>query len=236
MRISPNLTLTASTLAFALASAPAAAQVAQDAPTVPGQAAADTVEQDPATTGGDVVVTGIRRSLSTAQEVKRNSDQIVDTIIAEDIGKLPDNNASEAIARVTGVQVNRSGDEANGVLIRGLPNVATTVQGREIFTADGRFVQVQDFPADSLAALEVFKANTAVNLEGGIAGLINVKLRRPFDLEKEGLTVAGGGRVIYYDQSRKYDRRAAFWSAAGPTPGSAKSACWSTRPIHRPTI
>lgn len=171
------------------------------APADPSTAAGPATEQS---LDSDIVVTGLRRSLAEAADVKRNADQIVDTVVAEDIGKLPDNNASEAIARITGVQVNRSGDEANGVLIRGLPNVATTLQGREIFTADGRSVAVQDFPADSLAALEVFKANTAENLEGGIAGLINVKLRRPLDLP-EGLTIAGGGRVIYYDQARKYD-------------------------------
>lgn len=191
--------LTASAFALALGSVPAAAQVAQETPSTPG----DPVEEDEATTGGDVVVTGIRRSLGDAQEVKRNSDQILDTVVAEDIGKLPDNNASEALARVTGVQVSRFADEANTVLIRGLPNVATTVQGREIFTADVRSVAVQDFPADSLAALEVFKANTAVNLEGGIAGLLNVKLRRPFDIE--GFRIAGGVRGTYNDQSRKFD-------------------------------
>ena len=185
------------------------AQTSQDQPppaltTEPDLGASNFVKAAPNNQSGDIVVTGIRRSLQTAQQIKKNADQIVDSIVAEDIGKLPDNNASEAIARVTGVQVNRSGDEANGVLIRGLPNIETTVQGREIFTADGRSVAVQDFPADSLAALEVFKANTAVNIEGGIAGLINVRLRRPFDLP-DGLTVAGGGRVIYYDQSKKFD-------------------------------
>jgi outer membrane receptor for ferrienterochelin and colicin len=105
----------------------------------------------------DIVVTGIRQSLSSAQNIKANSDAIVDALVAEDIGKFPDNNAAEAIARVTGVQVTRYGDEANGVLIRGLPNVQTTVQGREIFTADGRSVSIQDFPAQALSKVEVYK-------------------------------------------------------------------------------
>ncbi|MGU3314128.1 TonB-dependent receptor [Sphingomonas sp. M6A6_1c] len=151
----------------------------------------------------DIVVTGLRQSLASAQNLKRNNVAIVDALVAEDIGKFPDNNAAEALARVTGVQVERFRDEANGVVIRGLPNVQTTLQGREIFTADGRTVSFQDFPAQSLAKLEVFKNTTADNLEGGIAGLINIGLRRPFDFK--GFQIAGAVRGTYNDQSRKYD-------------------------------
>ncbi|MEG8038573.1 TonB-dependent receptor [Sphingomonas sp. LR60] len=158
---------------------------------------------DEAGPADDIVVTGIRQSLSSAQNIKANSNAIVDALVAEDIGKFPDNNAAEAIARVTGVQVTRYGDEANGVLIRGLPNVQTTVQGREIFTADGRSVSIQDFPAQALSKVEVYKATTADNLEGGIAGLIDVGLRRPFDFK--GFQLAGAARGVYNSESRKLD-------------------------------
>ncbi len=153
--------------------------------------------------GGEIVVTGLRSSLRSAQALKRNSDSIVDAIVAEDIGKLPDNNASEALARITGVQVNRSNDEANGVLVRGLPDLTTTFNGREIFTAEGRGVALQDFPAGALAALEVYKSGTADLIEPGLAGLINVRARRPFDFD--GLEIAGGVRGSYNDQSGKFD-------------------------------
>jgi len=66
---------------------------------------------------------------------------------------------SEAIARITGVQMTRYFDEANGVLIRGLPNVQTTVQGREIFTAEGRLVAIPDFPAQALSPVEVLQGD-----------------------------------------------------------------------------
>lgn len=88
--------------------------------------------------------------------------------MAEDIGKLPDNNASEALARITGAQVGRYNDEANQVLIRGLPDVTTTFNGRELFTAENRFVQLQDFPAGALAALEVYKSSTSDLIEPGL--------------------------------------------------------------------
>ena len=189
-----------------MAVALAAPAQAQDAAPPQDQAAAGATPapaDQNATSTADIVVTGIRQSLSNAQNIKRNSDAIVDALVAEDIGKFPDNNAAEAIARVTGVQVTRYADEANGVLIRGLPNVQTTVQGREIFTADGRSVSIQDFPAQALSRVEVYKATTAENLEGGIAGLIDVGLRRPFDFK--GFQIAGAARGVYNTESRKVD-------------------------------
>ncbi len=176
------------------------AQTTLPAPADTAAAAVGTAQDDQQQ---DIVVTGLRQSLASAQNLKRNNVAIVDALVAEDIGKFPDNNAAEALARVTGVQVERFRDEASGVVIRGLPNVQTTLQGREIFTADGRTVSFQDFPAQSLAKLEVFKNTTADSLEGGIAGLINIGLRRPFDFK--GFQVAGAVRGTFNDQSRKYD-------------------------------
>ncbi|MFK3890530.1 TonB-dependent receptor [Sphingomonas sp. NPDC079357] len=178
---------------------------AQDAP-LPQEASAVAPTSPVATTGpaaDDIVVTGVRASLRSAQALKRDSASILDAVVAEDIGKLPDNNASEALARVTGVQVNRSNDEANGVLIRGLGDISTTFNNREIFTAENRGVALQDFPAGALAALEVYKSGTADLIEPGLAGLVNVRSRRPFDFN--GFEIAGGIRGAYNDQSGKLD-------------------------------
>ena len=158
----------------------------------------------PAVPAGDIVVTGYRGSLGSAQAIKRNSDAILDAVVAQDIGKLPDNTAAESIARVTGVQVNRYSDEVSQVIVRGLPDVATTFNGRDIFTAELRRSQLQDFPAGALAGLEVYKSGTADLLEPGLAGLINVRSPRPFDFT-EKFVVAGGIRGTYNDQSKKYD-------------------------------
>lgn len=160
-----------------------------------GEASASAVDE--------VVVTGLRESLRSAQQIKRNSDAILDAVVAEDIGKLPDNTAAETLARITGVQVERFSDEANRVLIRGLPDVATTYNGREIFTAELRRVQLQDFPAQALAGIEVYKSGTADIVEPGLAGLINVRTRRPFDFKD--WFVGGGIRGTYNDQTKKYD-------------------------------
>lgn len=146
-----------------------------------------------------IVVTGLRRSLESAASIKRNSDAIVDAIVAEDIGKLPDTFASSALARVTGVTVTRGGGESAGVTVRGLPDISTTYNGREIFTAEGRFVQIQDFPAGTVAALEVFKASPANLIEGGIGGQVNVRGRRPFDFR--GTELSGSLNAVRWEQS-----------------------------------
>ncbi|MGN7097023.1 TonB-dependent receptor [Brevundimonas diminuta] len=151
----------------------------------------------------DVVVTGLRGSLRSAQALKRNADEVMDAIVAEDIGKLPDVNASESLARVTGIQVERGGGEASRVIVRGLPDVATTYNGRDIFTDQGRSVAMQDFPAAAIAALEVYKSSSAWRLESGIAGLINVRSRRPFDFD--GFELSASMKGSYATQSESYD-------------------------------
>lgn len=153
-----------------------------------------------------IVVTGIRQSIASAQSIKQNSDQIVDVIVAEDIGKLPDITASASLARITGVQVNRAAGEAAEVRVRGLPDLTTTYNGREIFTAEGRSVALQDFPAASVAALEVYKSATADLIEGGIAGLINVRSRKPFDFR--GFRVFASLNGVHFDQSQALDYNA----------------------------
>jgi TonB-dependent receptor len=157
---------------------------------------------DSAATDETIVVTGVRASLSSAQSIKRLAPQIVDSIVAEDIGKLPDNTVSDALQRVTGVQVTRGAGEAGTVLIRGLPNTATLLNGREAFTGTGRGVALQDIPAELLAGVDVYKTSTPDLVEGGVAGVIDVRLRRPFDFK--GLEIAGGGRGVYSDQSDKW--------------------------------
>src|SRR5687767_9703066 len=210
-------------LACAFLAAPAAAQTtdpatppdptveAQEQPVDPDAGSAETDDavqttggQDQATPGDEtIVVTGLRRSLQSAKNIKRNSEQIVDAIVAEDIGKLPDVTASAALARIPGVQVNRAAAEAAQVQIRGLPDLSTTYNSREIFTANDRFVAIQDFPAGSVAALEVFKSGTANLIEGGLGGQVNVRSRRPFDFK--GLELSGSFNIVKFEASGKWD-------------------------------
>ncbi|ESQ82612.1 hypothetical protein ABENE_20865 [Asticcacaulis benevestitus DSM 16100 = ATCC BAA-896] len=182
------------------------AAVAQDvAPPTTAQAtekvdAANKAKEDQGTL---VVVKGYRASLRSAQQIKRKSDSIIDAVVAEDIGKLPDVNAAESLARLPGIQITHGSDEGSGVLVRGLPDVATTVNGRDISTAELRRVQLQDFPSGALAGIEVYKSGSADLLEPGLAGLINVRTRRPFDFK--GFEIDGAIRETYNDQNEKFN-------------------------------
>ncbi len=155
-----------------------------------------------------IVVTGLRASLQSAQSQKKRSDKIVDSIVAEDIGKLPDVAVSDTAARIPGIQVERRGGEASRVLVRGLDrfNYTTTYNGREIFTAETRSVALQDFPAGGISAIDVFKTSSADLVEPGIAGLINVRSRRPFDFEDS--EIAGSVWGVYPDKSRDLEPNA----------------------------
>ncbi|MEO8177112.1 MAG: TonB-dependent receptor [Sphingomicrobium sp.] len=209
MRRSSFIFCSTSALAIAVTAAPASAQVSDPAaPVDPAAEAQTSPAPDPAagqaTTDDDetIVVTGLRRSLQTSQNIKKNSDQIVDVVVAEDIGKLPDRTVSEALARVPGVTVERASAEAGDVFVRGLRDPATTYNGRDIFTAEARSVAPQDFPAGGVAALEVFKSQTADQIEGNLAGLINVRSRRPFDFA--GLEIAGSVNATYADLAKDW--------------------------------
>ena len=160
----------------------------------PGAAAA------PAPAGGGiatVTVSGIRASIRSAEQIKRDAEQVVDSINADDIGKFPDRAAGDALQRIAGVQVGRNLGETGTVIIRGLPDVATTIEGNEIFTGTGRRLSYQDLPVNSIAGLDVYKSSTANQFEGGIAGLVNVRLRAPFDFK--GYTASG-----YLETRRNY--------------------------------
>ena len=180
----------ASLIALAAFAQPAIAQT-----TASGQTGA----QPAPPASDDIVVTGIRGSLGSAQALKENAIAVTDSIVAEDIGKLPDNTVSDALQRVTGIQVARGAGEAGQVLIRGLPNVTSYINGREIFTGTGRGVALQDIPAELVAGVDVYKTSTPDLIEGGVGGRIDIRLRRPFDFPT-GWTFAGSARALYSDK------------------------------------
>ena len=129
-----------------------------------------------------VVVTGARESADSAQKRKRADDGIVDSVVAADIHKLPDLSVSEAVQRVTGVQIVRDRGEGSVVSVRGLTQVETTLNGREVFTAGaGRTLDFADIASEMVAGIDVYKSASAERIEGGLGGTIDLRTRRPFD-------------------------------------------------------
>ena len=144
----------------------------------------------------EIVVTGIRQSLAKAQAIKKNSANVVDSIVADDIGKFPDRTVAAALQRVPGVQVTvGNNNEIVNPIIRGLGDILTTLDGREIFTGTGRGFSYQDLPAEALAGADVYKSNSANLIEGGVAGTIDLRLHKPFDFDD--FTLALNGKATY---------------------------------------
>ena len=170
------------TTAFAMLGSPAFAQDAT------GQDSATTADE----TGDDaIVVTGIRSSLATALGEKRSTDNIVEVIQAEDIGKLPDQNLAEVLENVTGVQITRQAGVGNAVQIRGTDANRTEINGvSTVGSGAGRSgISFEDLPAALIASVEVTKVPTAQTIEGSVGGTINLRTIRPLDL-KEPLIAA----------------------------------------------
>jgi len=103
-------------------------------------AIAQTSDTDTAGGNEEIVVTGIRATLENALENKRKADVILDGISADDLGNFPDLNLGEALQRITGVQIDRSGDRRDATIsVRGLPGAftQTTVMGQNIASPRG---------------------------------------------------------------------------------------------------
>ena len=153
----------------------------------------------------EIVVTGIRGSLRKAIDIKRNSDNIIDALVAEDIGKFPDQNLAESMQRITGVAVDRMRGEGSMVSIRGLGPEFTRVliNGRSALSGGSescagscpgelrtqtRVFRFESMQAELVQAVEVHKSAKANLLEAGLGGTINIRTRRPFD--------NGGERIL----------------------------------------
>ena len=141
----------------------------------------------------EIVAIGIRGSLQRSAAMKRSDDRIVDAVVAEDIGKLPDNNVAEALQRVTGVSINRDFGVGSEVSIRGLPQNRVELNGRSTLGTGRNGIDFQDFPAGFLSAVEVIKSPTPEMIEGALGGTINLRTARPLDLYKPRMAISVEG-------------------------------------------
>ena len=137
--------------------------------------------------GEDVVIaTGIRQTLENALGEKREADSLIEVILAEDIGKLPDQNLAEVLENITGIQITRTAGVGTGVQIRGTNDNRTEINGvSTVGAGTGRGgISFEDVSASIIAGLEVIKAPEAETIEGSVGGTINLRTIRPLDLDK----------------------------------------------------
>ncbi len=165
--------------------------------------AAPAFAQDATTTEDEedaIVVSGFRASLENAVNEKKNNDQIVESVSAEDIGKLPDASIGESIARLPGVTSQRLNGRSNNISIRGFgPDFSqTTLNGREqTSTGDNRAVEFDQYPSEIVSQVVVYKSPTASLVGQGLVGTIDIRTVRPLDYGKSVLAV--GARGTYAD-------------------------------------
>jgi TonB-dependent receptor len=132
-----------------------------------------------------ITITGVRESQEKAIEVKRLAPSIQDSISAENIGQLPDVTITDALQRITGVQINRDGGVGTSVDVRGLPQVGTMLNGEAFITPDQIDAQQPDFttlPATLFNQVDVIKSPTSAQTTTGISGAIDLHTYRPWDL------------------------------------------------------
>lgn len=187
----------ASVLALGIAM-PAYAQVAENAPVEnppSGPVAPGTTEEEPA---ADIVVTGIRGSLAASARTKRNATVIVDSVSAEDVGKLPDVSIADSLARIPGVTAQRLEGRDQRLSIRGLgPDFSTTLlNGREQVTVgDNRGVEYDQYPSEFFQNVNVYKGADPALIAAGISGTVDLRMLRPLDQSKRTVVVSARGQM-----------------------------------------
>ncbi|QNO28170.1 TonB-dependent receptor [Sphingopyxis sp. OPL5] len=164
--------------------------------------------------GDEIVVSGIRASLEQAADIKREADQVVDVITAEDVGKLPDANVAEALQRVTGVQITRVFGEGQSVSVRGLQQVRVEVDGRTLLGWSarlsppendqlGRSSGLDSVPSSLFGRLEVRKSPLASQAEGGLGGTVNLVTPKPLSFKEPTVSLRVQG--VYSENSDKFE-------------------------------
>ncbi|MDR7331115.1 TonB-dependent receptor [Roseateles asaccharophilus] len=185
----PRWTPLALAISAALAGQAAHAQTQTAAPAAAASAAkAETNQLD------TVVVTGIRRSIQSAIDRKKNASTVTDSIVAEDIDQFPDKNVGEALSRITGVQLSREFGEGSQVSIRGVePDLnRVEINGMSVLGTNGgagRGAELRELASELIASIDVVKGSTADVTEGGVGGTVRINTRKPLDFTKR--TIAG---------------------------------------------
>ncbi|WP_428312887.1 TonB-dependent receptor [Hydrocarboniphaga sp.] len=201
----------------AAAESAAPAEPAASAETAaPAEPAVSAAPEEPAASADagaaeEIIVTGRRKAIQAASDIKKNSDTMVDSVVADEAGKLPDNSITEVLQRIPGITMSRwnsSGDsfnvEGTGIQVRGLSNPSSMLNGREIFGANGgSALSWGEVTPELMAGVDVYKAGRANMLEGGTGGAIDLRTKMPFDYQEPAVQGALG--LSYGDLVGKAD-------------------------------
>jgi iron complex outermembrane receptor protein len=216
------LTTVVSSGALILAPGLKAQQTATQSSSAAGETSKDSLQE--------VVVTGFRAALQSALDSKRKSELPIESVAAEDLGKMPDQNVAESLQRLPGVQIDRSQGQGTAVLIDGLRQNLTTLNGdifltgKEFYVSgeasgggaggNAQYASLEGIPSEEIGGIDVIKNPSAAITEGGLGGTINLKTRDPL-AQPQGLTIGGNFRESYGQGSGQ-------WTPVGALVGSFK--------------
>ncbi|WP_420145633.1 TonB-dependent receptor [Sphingobium sp.] len=193
-----------------------------------------TAPQGTEPTNEDIIVTGIRASQKASIDIKRDSISVVDSIVAEDLGKLPDQNVAESLQRVAGVTIERNRGEGRYITVRGFgPKFnAVTVNGRTLATDNnGREFSFDVLPSEIIAGADVFKSPQA-NINGAsIGATVDVHTLRPID-QKEKFAFSGSAGQMWAELADKFNPEisgVASWRNEDRTIGLSLSGVYTKR-------
>src|SRR6267378_1460816 len=201
----------------------------------------------------EIVVTGIRKSLDVSLEVKRDSTQLTEVITAEDIGKMPDKNVADSLARLPGITTSAAGaneggfDENDRVSMRGTnPSLTQTlINGHGVAAGDwfvldqvqqvGRSVSFTLLPSEIVSQIVVHKSSQASLVEGGVAGSVDIITRKPLEFSKP-LTFQASAGAVYADLPSKTDPQFSAlgnWKNEAGNFGVMLQGFWEARHLRR---
>lgn len=191
------------------------------AATPPGDSQSNTAAAAAATpvagAADEVVVTGFRSSLQKGIALKRDAVGERDSIVAEDIGKFPEQNVADSLQRIPGVRLTRDGSSNEGqrISIRGLGSQysVTTINNAPVHTTSSQNVGTSTrdfnydvFPSELFGRVDVYKTPLASLEEGGIGGNVDLQTPRPFDSKD---------RIIRYSAQANYNTQSKSWGPRG---------------------
>jgi TonB-dependent receptor len=198
----PNSNRTLLSLAVAGACAALALPGYAQEQAAPATTVTEAAAPAPAAPVQQVVVTGLRHSLISSMNLKRESDGIVDGIVAADIGKFPDTNLAESLQRISGVSIDRSIGEGSRVTVRGVgPDFnMVLLNGRQMPTSNlgdlnGRAFDFANLASEAISQIQVYKTGRSDNPTGGLGATLNVMTTRP--LEAPGMHASVGMKGVY---------------------------------------
>lgn len=210
MNYKRNLLSVALASATMMLAAQVHAQAQEQEQQQPPPAGEDDEEESEATELDRVVVTGIRAAMERAIDTKRASNEIVEAVSAEDIGKLPDVSIADSIARLPGLTAQRFGGRAQEIHIRGFSGdfSTTTLNGREqVSLGQNRGVEFDQYPSELMSSVVVYKTQNAALIGQGLSGTVDLRTVRPLDYDERVVAVNVRGDMNRLGDAKEYGNR-----------------------------